>query len=227
MERLAELRERVMAKGWAKREGATMTREEREPVFQATTKSLGPYGLREEARKSWDHIITNRFVYGFQIGNSKLDVEGQTAKDYLDGRLWFELHFSWPTSSGSYHYVAIVERVASHVLAGNRNGNRRKATANWNFPMLVDITKLVELPKSVVPVGVPSVVRLKQFDDCYCIVGDVLNTRIEAPFGSFGLIGIDRETCALAGILRFQESQLPSQMVQGPPQADDEISCNS
>jgi hypothetical protein len=49
-------------------------------------------GLREEARKSWDHIVSDEIIYLAEPSNGKSEVPHELAKKYFQGDVWFEMH---------------------------------------------------------------------------------------------------------------------------------------
>src|ERR1700678_3228675 len=73
-------------------------------------KSIGIWGLREEARKSWDHIISDELIYFVQPLGGNLEVSHPFAEKYLKGEYWFEMHFTARVrKQWEVHFQVIVE----------------------------------------------------------------------------------------------------------------------
>ena len=66
------------------------------------------YCLLEEARKSWDHTISNKVVYSLDPIEVTTNPLAHVAKDYVDGNVWIECHLSFEAQWHA-HYVVILE----------------------------------------------------------------------------------------------------------------------
>jgi hypothetical protein len=51
--------------------------------------TVGIWGLREEARNSWDHIVSDKVVYLAESGQWNLEI-GMFTKQDIDGNLWVD-----------------------------------------------------------------------------------------------------------------------------------------
>ncbi len=127
--------------------------------------SSTPFGLREEARKSWEHIVSDEIVYVGDVVSSEADPGICVSEGYANGASWVELHLTLGPKRHT-HYSAIIERLQlgnSHDRGGKLEVN--KGGVDGNPPVLVDVAYCVEPPQKVVCHGIPSMVRLKRFDD--------------------------------------------------------------
>jgi len=130
---------------------------------------VGVWGRLEEARKSWEHVVSDEVVYVCEstLPNFKrLPGAIDWLTKYKLGRLWVELHFVLQGQRNGY-FNAIVE------FAGNKRGNgfrlddseAQGSRIDRHHNVLVEVAKVVQLPQGVILKGCPSVVRLQLFDD--------------------------------------------------------------
>ncbi len=73
------------------------------------------YRLREEARKSWDHIVCDELVYSLKVLKIQSDVPVKIAKNYLKGDWCIECHLTFE-AEGNIHYQLIVESEAPELM---------------------------------------------------------------------------------------------------------------
>src|SRR5438093_38312 len=67
---------------------------------------LDAYAIREESRKSWDHIVTDKFVHilkGADIGSDSL----RWLTKY-DGE-WVEMHGDIRQNNWNLHFITVIE----------------------------------------------------------------------------------------------------------------------
>ena len=147
------------------------------------------YYLLEESRKSWDHVVSDKLVYFLKPRKVASDSLTQIAKHYLEGRFWIESHLT---------------------LRGYQEYSLRFDDAS--------VKEQIETPKKVTlnGCGIPSMIRLKRFDDTHCICGYSSRLPLKAFPGV--LIGSDvlvknRELGPL-GIRNRQLRKRPDQVVQ-------------
>jgi hypothetical protein len=132
----------------------------------------GIWELREEARKSWEHVTSDEIIYFVQADRRNLKGSHPFAEKYLKGELWLELHFTAHIRDQRETHFQVIVEVVNKLLprarrAGQRNGNNR--AIGWDHSMFVHRPEFIELPKGIVPVGVPSEVRLKGVElSCHC-----------------------------------------------------------
>lgn len=134
--------------------------------------SIGIWGLREEARESWDHAVSNEVIYLGQSSRGNLEVSHTFAEKYLKGELWFEGHFTAHVrQQRETHFQAIIEVADELLPLTGRSGhsNRKHSGVSGDRSMLVHFPEFVQLPEQVIPVGITSEVRLKIVEDfCHC-----------------------------------------------------------
>jgi hypothetical protein len=142
-----------------------------------------PYLLRKEAHESWDYIVSDKMVYGFNFFDGALNSLMGIAKDYVEGNLWIEVHVTFKSvfhGERNAHYTAILN---SHLSINTlRHLEVKNSAVVWNPPMLVDDTHLVETPQEVAPntSGILSVIWLKRFDDRACLCGYTPSLLVES-----------------------------------------------
>jgi hypothetical protein len=186
------------------------------------------YQLLEEARKFWDHAVSDTVVYSLNPSEVTRDIGGEITKHYVNGKLWIECHLTFVDSGNRHHYIVLIE-VDSH----SRNERRRRmrpvkvahATVDRNSSVLVDIAQGVQTPERIALDGrsVRSVVRLKRFYDLDCVCGHARSLLLEGLSG----LGVENVEDRELGMLGIRESQLrekPDQLVQGRPQAVEQVS---
>ena len=125
--------------------------------------SLHYVELREEARKSWEHGVSNEIVY---VPDS-VEVLGEPgsapSEIYLKEKSWVHIQFALLNDRNA-HYEAIVERLQglSDVFTGVREVNLGLAPVGGNSPVLVEVTHDIQPPKRMRFVGCPSMIWLKR-----------------------------------------------------------------
>jgi hypothetical protein len=185
---------------------------------------LGVWGRREEARKSWDYIRSDEIVYScdflpaeFQGNNSG---RVQWISKYQLGGAWLEYHGILGCQRPT-HFYALVEFMPQITYGSEEQLEVHRSSAGPS--VLVDIAEFVKLPKGIVPIACPSIVRLKIFDDSNGSVGDVANEPFESLLCARGLIGMNREHNITRGTSAPQKSQLPSQLIESGPKIVDNV----
>jgi|HubBroStandDraft_5_1064220.scaffolds.fasta_scaffold88575_3 hypothetical protein len=133
--------------------------------------SIGIWGLREEARKSWYHFVSDEIVYLAEAIDREF--EGiSLSEQYLNGECWLEVHLTRPCNEQrNSHFQIICEAVVAHEpmqkIIGVSEANvvgRNRASA-----VLVEIPEFVQLPKGIISKRCSSQVRLKRVNDvCHC-----------------------------------------------------------
>src|SRR6266496_4817633 len=81
------------------------------PLLPELPRAAGLWGLREEARKSWDHILCDDIVYLAQPLDGDFWIAHVFAEKYLLGDAWLEIIWTIRETShtGYRHYKAIIE----------------------------------------------------------------------------------------------------------------------
>ena len=180
--------------------------------------------LREEARESWYHVVSNKLIYLFEPESGNLESGFNIAERYIQADSWFEIHFTCPSyAQGESHFNAIFEvDKMSFPRRGKRN--LKQIVTKRNGSMLVECPQFIKLPKGVVAIRISSMVRLKQVHDrCHCgwEEGEALNAggvivrenrKVDVPL-LFRRKGSDRG----------QVRQSPRELVEGRSEAAYEI----
>ena len=134
--------------------------------------SIGTWGLREEARKSWDHVVSDEIVYFSEANTRNLELPHTFAEKYIGGSGWFEMHFTTQKEGqGEMHFNAILEVAGIGLphLKGRGEGHVEHVAIHRDSPVLIHRPEFIQLPEGVVPVGIPSEVRLNAVEDlCHC-----------------------------------------------------------
>jgi hypothetical protein len=139
--------------------------------------------LLEEARKSWDYIISDEIVYGSECCEPNLE-PAITTRDWLAEydlhRLWFEVRSKHIGERDPYLYAVI--ELADRVV---RRSNTDHSTLDLRLldrqrSMLVNSAEPIENPEGMVLEPLPSVIRLKRLNYLYSIRKHVLN-RVSEP----------------------------------------------
>ena len=134
----------------------------------AETGRVYEYGLLEEARKSWDHFVSDKVVHVMNAGRIQTQPGQEIAKRYLKGALWLEVHvlFHGKRNANDMAIIGIIETQATD-KALRKFGKVRceRSAVNGKMPMLVGLENRIQLPEQSVPICVSSIVRLKRFDN--------------------------------------------------------------
>jgi hypothetical protein len=174
------------------------------------------YYLLEEARESWEHIASNEVVYLFTFLKIASDPLAHVAKNFMKGCLWIEAHLTFRRCR-DMHYVLTYE----FDLGSERSWQVRKCknalvSVNGNASMLVDDAQFIEAPKQITMgrCGIPSVIRLKRFDDTRCVCGySVCIPRKRSS--AVAVTNVQNRKVRMVGIRERQFSERPHQLVQG------------
>lgn len=185
------------------------------------------YCLLEEARKFWDHAVSDTVVYSLDPSEVTRDIGGEVTEHYVNGKLWIECHLTFVDGGNRHHYIVLIE-FDSH----SRNERRRRmrpvevahAAVDRNSSVLVDITQSVQPPERIALDGrsVRSVVRLKRFDDLNCVCGYARSLLLEGLSGP-GVENVENRELGMLGIRERQLREEPDQLVQGRAQAVEQV----
>jgi hypothetical protein len=189
-------------------------------------KSIGIWGLREEARKTWDHVISDKVVYRSEVIYGERELSHVLAEKYLQGDVWIEIHWTLiKPDQREVHFNCICEVAQVPLPSFKREMKIERTGINGDSPVFVHVPKLVELPERMSPVGVFSDIRLKCVDDiCHCGWEQL------APVVVGGIPFLEGEKLDLP-LLRTVENtnwrqvrECPSQLIEGRSQATNKIS---
>lgn len=140
------------------------------------------YATREESRKSWEYVVTDKIVHAVHDINIDCNPLGRITEN---NGTWIEVHGDFGHSQWKMHFISIIEWMKSHVrLLGSQMplktdvqsmSTKRKAT------MLVNDVQFMELPEQATfkSIAITCLVRLKFFYYRDCIVRDALGLSSE------------------------------------------------
>jgi hypothetical protein len=190
--------------------------------------SIGIWALREEARKLWDNVTSDEVIYCAKVGKGECESSHILAEQYIDGSAWLEMHWTCEEKhQREMHFNVIVEVANIPLPNGGGRGEKqiKRIGIHRDSSMLVHRPEFIQLPKGVVPVGIPSVIRLKKVDNrCHCgwkkresvSVVSIVNPSNREGDVSFLSLGKDA--------LGVEVSQSPRQLIERRSQATNEIS---
>jgi len=187
---------------------------------------LGVWGLREEARKSWDCIVSDEIVYRAKpIHMNYRRSFGRIPKSNSECANWSFLHFRL-VGQRHFHYSSIIEHLDA-IRNPFWNLDVKVGRVHRNQSVLSDVAKLIQLPQGMILEGLPSVVRLKRFDDGDCDCWNILRNPLEMPLAVRAQLPTHGELSSSIGSLCGQQGQLPSQMVERCPQTVQTVQRNN
>lgn len=184
------------------------------------------YRLREESRESWDHIISDKFIYAIDSRPIDFNSLVGVAKDYINRDIWVELHFVLH-AQGKIHYSVVVEYdEVSRNAAGETKING--VAVDRNPTMLVDIAQFIELPKEIVfyACAIPSAVRLKRIDNCDCAYWNSAEVFIKPRKGLFVPQIKNWKLGVLSILPGSMSSQSPHQLIESGAQTKENIASD-
>ena len=190
-----------------------------------TPEPISVWGLREEARKSWNHHLCNELVYVSQSCSGDFKVSHVIAKKYLRSDAWFEIRWTQadPGEARENRYYAIVE-VVNLALHPAVKSNVDFAAVDGDSFVFVDVPKPVELPEGMTTKGVRSVLWLKKVQS-FADVGmeqsslaDVSCVRFANGEDNLSLSSVGGGDC-----FRVEMDEVPGQLVKRGTKAIDEI----
>ena len=182
-----------------------------------------PRLLREEARKTWQHVESNVVVYATQNPVCEPPCWPRLRERYDNLDVWMEVLLDIDVGGDACKYVAILER-ASVPLDAGIEGIGRLDDGCWEVEqsMFIDDVKLMQHPEKFSLRGLPSVVRLKRLDDLDRAIGKVSNLPVSERFSP-----VNREFGAVERLTRLSafsnpdDRELPRQMIESVPEAGD------
>lgn len=187
--------------------------------------SVGIWALREEARKSWDYIVSDKVVYFFEPLEANFERAPIFSKRYLHGDVWLEVHWTQPSpEQGELHFESILEVTQEILPSPHRKANIQGTGGNGDGSMLIQGPEFMQLPKGVIPVGIPSVVRLKRVNvSCHCgweqtepipVIRIIQSSHRK---GDIALLSVREDA------LRVKMGQSPRQLVERRAETADEV----
>jgi len=190
---------------------------------------IEPYGRSyltlKEARESWDHAICNEFIYLFQPCEVALDSLVGIPKCYVDGSHWIECHITFQIQRNDHHFCVVIESDLRDKLTREFwKPEINNCALDWDSSVFVDITKQAKLPQVMTGncFGIPSVVRLKRFNDGDCICGYIGSVLREFS----GIRGSEDRELGSLGIRTDLLSERPNKLIQRTSETIQEITNN-
>lgn len=185
-----------------------------------------PYRIREESRKVWEYCESNEIVHLGEVIEAKLETFVSVVDCQLSSTVWIELNFVLVGQRDSY-YRAIIDLLRPDLLdSGQAELPLGNYAVSSDMPMLLNVPQLVEPPQMSRVVVVPSVIRLKRFNNVNGVCGHS-SSRFSNKFPSVGIVSLaNGEGNFGTGDGATQVSQLPCKMVQASPQIQNEVSCH-
>jgi len=182
-----------------------------------------PYRIREESRKVWKHCNSNEVVHFSEVIKAEVETFISIIDCQLRPTVWIEFHFSLVGQWDSY-YCAIIDLLVPDFLdSGHFELPLRKYAVGSDVPMFLNIPQFVESPQMSRAVVVPSVIRLKRFDNGNGICGHS-SSRSPDEFPGVGIVSFtDGEANFGTRDGATQEGQLPCKMIQASPQIQNEV----
>lgn len=186
--------------------------------------------LREEALKSWDHLISDKLVYFDEVTEGGYDLSplSPMAERYIVGRSWFEIHV-YGARGDDHMYGIVIVNIQD--LSSRDVGQRTDVPprADRGGDMLLNLPKLVQNPERVGIRIIPSMIRLKVFDNWPSVIGKVghepRGVVQELLFGE-----VNREGGSARGESRRESGygmgKLVSKVVERGPQTVDSIASD-
>ena len=186
----------------------------------------------EEFDETWEHFVSDEAVYFCESvsGKRELGSGGLVRLDnYQRGRQWFDLHVTLQADRKRYFRVTIS---GCHNLAHIDRSRRPRSldidqcVTDSDCGVLVEIAKLIQLPKGMRLRGLPSHIRLKLLDDTDGITGEIPCRVDESLPVNIAVSRLNRETALIAGALTTQERELPYKLVQRGAERISELANN-
>jgi hypothetical protein len=129
---------------------------------------MTPQEILEKSRKSWDYIVSDERVYGFESCGPNLKPSPHAIdwfSKYDLGHLWIDLHFRL-RGKWFADFNAIAEIASPQVTGANaRNSEIGIDRVDGQDSVLVDLAKFIQPPERIILRKRPSVIRLKRLDD--------------------------------------------------------------
>lgn len=184
--------------------------------------------LREEARKSWNYLVTDGLVYLDEMFESDSKSFLTFPEDDFRSARWIELNVRFVGQSEMYLRMVI------EILLADRFGGRcdeivlGESRMHRDMAMFVDIPKPIENVQVMNFVQVPALVWLNGTNKRDSLFGDAVGIADECPLNVDTVVLKNRESQPLGN--RFLgigcSVHMPHQVVQRGAEAGDEISSD-
>jgi hypothetical protein len=166
--------------------------------------------------ETWDYFFTNEFVYAGKPTSGKRVFKG----GYIERYLRSDLCLCFTLKHGECYYIAVVEAFTGAVNSWHIAELNDGFNETWdNLPVFIDSIDFMKPPKTFSWRPLPSIVRLKAFDNRVDI-DRYVNHFSSSPTSRIIEVDVaikDGEFCTSMRIVRAKQCQLPSQVVKGRP----------
>lgn len=167
--------------------------------------------FREEDFKSWDHVVSDEFVYlAHPLKRNHKRIDPNWITEYYNGRSWLELKITLVGQRTSY-FKAICSSLPTN---RDRKLIRNVGILEGDESVLVGITKLVQLPEEITLKRCPVLIRLKRFDDLDGVTGNVLSLTGKPLLRSLGELSLNGKLSVRRRIVLGEKGKIPSKMVK-------------
>lgn len=187
------------------------------------------YYLREEARKSWNYLITDSLVYRFKVMETGPHSILTVSKNNFSAK-WLELNLRLVGQSKKYLRMIIEILVPDGTRGPLAKIVGGDGCVHRDMTMFVNIPKCVENPEVVDLSVVPVLVWLHSSDNGNGLFGNAESAFNECDFDIDGSDFVDWKTKSLgngvAGVGMSDGIHLPNQMVKRGAEARNKISGN-
>lgn len=188
------------------------------------------FSLREEARKSWEHRISDKIVHLDKVFVSEYEAFTRLVDFKLNFDIWVEVHL-FLNGERKAHYCLIVdllsiERDRVHTVdpAEIKFPAVRNLSEACDMSVLVNIPELVQSPEMSGFEIVPCVVWLHRLHDGDCRFGDTESDLSQSDLCIYRVFIENREREFASWLRGCQQSQLPCEMIQRGSKGRNKIS---
>jgi hypothetical protein len=183
--------------------------------------------LREEARKSWDYLLTDELVHVDKVGGIEFDPFFDISKRNIYCCPWLEIRI-WLGRERECQYTAIVERFRMNLLRrlNTRKLNVKDTGMYREMAMFLNIPERMKTPQMGGFVRRATIVRLKLSDSGNRLFGNTFGSIGDYPLCTRSKLTDDGELNLPTR--EFWQSgkkgQLPCEMIKGGTEATNEVS---
>jgi hypothetical protein len=172
--------------------------------------------LLEEARESWDNVVSDEIIYGSELSDPDLEPTTERVKkrfsEYNVGHLFIDLNFKLVGQRNGYFHC--VTEIAPLPILGSKNPEFRIGGVKRHDNVFVGDTQFVNYPEGISLVKLPSVIRLKRFYDGECGGKYILDGVPEPSDGIGRLAANGKRGSAARALADVEDSKLPSQLIE-------------
>ena len=134
--------------------------------------------LRQEARETWDYLVTGPVVYSSHLGEAKTFARRGYLEQYVHSEIWFECTLRIAPLGQAYAARVIFEYLNSDLAKSLNCRDVLTPGKRGMDSMLIDVPKVIK-DGEVMGGGIPTVGWLKFYNVWNGVRGDVIGTRPE------------------------------------------------